>query len=223
MKVAVVEDDEAMNEYIRELLVLEGFDVDVYFLGSKFLKELKKKYYNCIIMDINLRKMSGYNIIKEVKSNPETYGDFNFLILSSRIEQKDINKGLKFGAADYLKKPFDDEELILRVNLLVSRDREIQIDRKKYKEMLFDFKDKKAYYNYEVYQLTNKENKLLKCLVLNAGIIVLKEKLFYEVWGEMHIYGNKSLEVCISRLRSKIPYLKDNLINLKGIGYKLSE
>lgn len=218
MKIAIVEDDKATSLYIKDILLRQRYKVDTFDSGDKFLKAFKNKIYDLIILDVNLPDMTGFDICHHLK---EMYNETKIIILSERNKQVDINKGLTIGADDYIKKPFDSTEFILRINNLFKNYQNFSIDKIKYKDVIFDFKNFLVIENQKKIFLTKKENELLQYLIINKGITLSKCKIYSEIWDEEFREGNKTLEVYLGKLKKKINVIKENLITLKDIGYQL--
>ena len=223
MNIALIEDNEVTQKYIVDTLSKSGFSIDVFRDGEKALEKMKEKHYKMIILDLNLPGMSGYDVMFFVKRNPEMYGKPKIIMLTSRITQEEVNMGLKSGADDYIKKPFNSEELHLRVNILAGRTKEeINLERIWYKDIFIDFEQSFIIgEDKEKIELTNKERQLLHYFFINQGLILSKEKIFREIWNEDYIPGNKNIEVYLSMIKRKVKILKDNIENYKNLGYRL--
>lgn len=221
MKIALVEDDEVSQKYVTDILQNYGYKVSAFSDGETFLKSLREEQFVLVILDINLPKMNGYDICYFIKKFPENYGDPKLLMLSERVVQEDINKGLLAGADEYIKKPFDETEFILRVNSLLRRGINVKIDKTKYKDLNIDFEQSVVVENGKEIELSQKEKELLQFLIKNKGLIVSKEKIYSEVWEDKYDAGNKTVEVYILKLKKKINLLKDNIQNYRNMGYKL--
>lgn len=223
MKIALIEDDKFTQKYVKDLLVNQGYLVDTFFEGEAALEAMKKEIYPLVITDINLPGMTGYDICFFIKRNIVEYGDPRILMLSERRIQDDVNKGFQFGADDYIKKPFDETEFIMRVNSLLKRKSDIRIAKARYKDLTIDFEQSFVIENSAKIDLSMKEKELLHYLILNKGLIVSKEKLYIEVWNEEYEQGNKTIEVYILKLKRKIETLKDNIQNYRNLGYRLED
>lgn len=222
MRVAIVEDDKSMQQYVMDILGKEGIKVDCFDNGETALEEMKRSFYNVVILDLNLPGMNGFDILYFLKRSPDIYGKPKFVMLTSRSNQKDINKGLKLGADDYIRKPFDEEELLLRINILLKRAYEkVEFNKIWYKDVFFDFEEAFVVEDGVKIELKNKENEILNYLIVNQGIILSKKKIYREIWSQEYKVGNKNLEAYLSKMKKKIKVLKDNLENHKNLGYRL--
>lgn len=221
MKIAIVEDEKTTQIYLQNLLNNQGYDINLFSSGKDFLEKAKKDNFRLVILDLNLPDMNGFDICYFLRKTPEIYGNIRVLMLTERKEQNDINEGLKLGADEYIKKPFDDTELLLRIEKLIEKSSNMKLDRINYKDILIDFNQAYLVENNIKIELTFKEKEILKLLFINVGLVLSKEKIHYEIWGEDYYYGNKNVEVYIGKLKKKSKVLKDNLVTYKNLGYKL--
>jgi len=221
MKIAIVEDEKTTQIYLGNLLNNQGYDVNLFSHGKDFLEKAKKDSFRLVILDLNLPDMNGFDICYFLRKTPEIYGNIKVLMLTERKEQNDINEGLKLGADEYIKKPFDDTELLLRIEKLIEKSSNMKLDRINYRDILIDFNQAYLVENNMKIELTFKEKEILKLLFVNVGLVLSKEKIHYEIWGEDYYYGNKNVEVYIGKLKKKSKILKDNLVTYKNLGYKL--
>lgn len=221
MKIALVEDDKTTAVYIKDLLEDRGYKVEIFGRGSEALDFFKKKRYNLIILDVNLPDMNGFDICSSIKKNPEIYNKPKILILSERKKQPDVNRGLEIGADDYVKKPFDSKELLLRVKKLSEASVTASLHKIEYKEITIDFDQNYIVEERKKIDFTKKEIEILYYLFLNKNLIVTKDKMYLEIWDEDYIKGNKKLEVYIGKIKKKSKCLKENILTYKNMGYKL--
>ncbi len=221
IKVAIVEDNEMIQEYVKDILDKQDYIVHKYKSGEDFYKKIMDINYKLIILDVNLPGQSGFEICSKIKGNSNFFGNPFVVILTEITMQKDINRGLEIGADDYIKKPFDEIEFILRINKLLRMNFKDVGGEEKYQGLIFDFKQCIVKNNDEIIQLTKKESEILEYLFVNKGIIISKEKIYLDVWNDEYSYGNKNIEVFLGKIKKKIPLLKDKIENFKNIGYRL--
>ena len=122
MRVLVVEDDSEIRELIGYFLEKENFEIDKVDNGLDALKVLKKNKHQVIVLDLMIPGLDGKNFAKIVKNLPEEYGNPKIIMVTAKTEIEDVLEGLEIGADDYLRKPFDPRELVLRVKKLVKND-----------------------------------------------------------------------------------------------------
>ena len=177
--ILLVEDEENLHEALRLNLELEGYDVTSAYDGAAALKAIQAEYFDLIILDVMLPEMDGINVTETVRiSNNEV----PILILSAKNSSADRVLGLKKGADDYLAKPFNLEELLLRVHKLINKNKKLQ-DKSSigntysFGNNIIDFKAQEANTrNGQKIQLSKKETMLLKLLIENKNEVVPREK-----------------------------------------------
>lgn len=207
---------------LEYLLKDEGYQVTVAYDGETGVKFAKEEKPDLVLLDVMLPKMSGLEVCNHLRRFTTT----PIIILSAKDNQEDVIKGLEIGADDYITKPFNHRELILRVKKILAR-----FDLRASKEALIigdieiSIAQKQVTLKGELLNLTPIEYKLLYCLAENEDRVLSSEALIREVWGhENWIGGNELIKVNILRLRKKMegdPSHPIYLINVWGMGYKL--
>ncbi len=214
MKLLVVEDEVSLQSALRKGFIKLGYAVDAASDGEEALELYYSSVYDVIILDINLPKIDGIEVLKEIrKENSE----IKILILSARSELEDKIAGLDRGANDYLAKPFHFKELEARVRALLRRNfltqnAEITTDRLVLKTAL-----KKVYLDDIEIVLTKKEYGILEYLLMHKGKLVSGEDLIEHVWDSEAETFTNSFKVHINSLRKKLP--QDTIRNIRGQGY----
>jgi two-component system, OmpR family, alkaline phosphatase synthesis response regulator PhoP len=227
--VLLVEDEENLHEALRLNLELEGYEVTSAYDGAAALRTLQNEYFDLIILDIMLPEVDGISITETVRiSNNEV----PILILSARNSSSDRVLGLKKGADDYLTKPFNLEELLLRVHKLINKNKKLQErssvgDTYSFGENTIDFKAQEATSrNGNKIQLSKKETMLLKLLIENKNEVVPREKILQAVWGYNVYPTTRTIDNFILNFRK---YFEEDSRNpryfhsVRGVGYKYSE
>lgn len=227
--ILLVEDEENLHEALRLNLELEGYDVTSAYDGAAALKALQAEYFDLIILDVMLPEMDGINVTETVRiSNNEV----PILILSAKNSSADRVLGLKKGADDYLAKPFNLEELLLRVHKLINKNQKI-LDKTSlgnsytFGNNLIDFKAQEATTRAgQKIQLSKKETMLLKLLIENKNEVVPREKILQAVWGYNVYPTTRTIDNFILNFRK---YFEDDSRNpkyfhsVRGVGYKYAE
>ncbi len=229
LSILLVEDEENLHETLKMNLELEGYEVTSAMDGAAALKALQNEYFDLIIMDVMLPEMDGISVTETVRiSNNEV----PILILSARNSSADRVLGLKKGADDYLTKPFNLEELLLRVNKLIDKNKRLQDksfigDTYSFGNNLVDFKAQEATKaNGVKIQLSKKETMLLKLLIENKNEVVPREKILQAVWGYNVYPTTRTIDNFILNFRK---YFEEDSRNpryfhsVRGVGYKYSE
>ena len=224
MKILVVEDDREIQELIAYFLTNEGYEVDKACDGLEGLKLLKEKKHNLVVLDLMLPNLDGTNFTKIVKGISSEYGDPIIIMLTAKTEIEDVLEGLQIGADDYMKKPFDPRELVLRVNkFLNGRRKEPVIEKYRFENIEVDESRHSVIYAGEEIELSKKEYDLLLLLIQNKDLVITREQILDKVWNSNYYTGDRTVDVYISKLRDKMPILAQCIKTVKGVGYKLEE
>jgi len=223
MKIMVIEDDPEIRTLIAYFLKKEKYEVEVCDNGIDALKLIRKFEPRLIVLDLMLPHLDGISLTDMLRAMPEKYGKPYIIMLTAKTEVEDVLKGLNIGADDYMKKPFDPRELILRIKKLLSRDEKKDASVLNYKNILINKAKYQVLEGEEEIELSKKEFDLLLYLVENKGIVLSREKILNRVWNSNYYSGDRSVDVYIGKLKEKvksiIPYIK----TVKGVGYRLEE
>ena len=224
MRILVVEDDKDVQELITYFLTKEGYEVDRASDGLEGLKLLKENKNDLVILDLMLPNLDGKNFTKIVRDISSEYGEPVIIMLTAKTEIEDVLDGLEIGADDYMKKPFDPRELVLRIKkFLKTTDREIKNEKYRFKDIEVDESRHMVTANGEEVELSKKEYDLLLLLIKNRDLVITRERILDKVWNSNYYTGDRTVDVYISKLRDKIPELSGCIKTVKGVGYKLEE
>ena len=227
-KIIIIEDNEIIANNTAEFLRMEGYHVDVFHHGEKGFEEIKYaagegRAYDLAILDRMLPGLDGLSIARLITTK---WIPTNFLFLTAKDKQIDINEGLEIGADDYLVKPFDLDELELRAKNILKRKRNSK-NGPQYDSGTIDIGD--ITLDFEAHQVTQAENlielspkeyAIFAFLATNRWRVVTREQIFEEVWND---YGSgfseasETINVHIAYLRRKIG--KDTIRTVKGVWY----
>src|SRR6218665_1793829 len=225
--ILLVEDEENLHEALK--LKLEGYDVTSAFDGAAALKAVETEYFDLIILDVMLPEMDGISVAESIRIGNN---EVPILILSAKNSSADRVLGLKKGADDYLTKPFNLEELLLRVNKLLKKSEQLAIkqplpDLYEFGKNKIDFKALEGTNKrQEKILLSKKETMLLKLLIENKNEVVPREKILQTVWGYNVYPTTRTIDNFILNFRK---YFEDDSRNpryfhsVRGIGYKFTE
>lgn len=224
--ILIVEDEEHLIEVLKLNLELEGYEVTVANNGTAALKAVKKEYFDLILLDVMLPEVDGFTIAESIRIQQN---NVPIIILSAKSSTEDKIIGLKKGADDYMTKPFNLEELLLRIKKLIDKNDRINKPGDIQDEYTFgknkvNFVSMEAVnFNGETISLSKKEAMLLKLLIENANNAVPREKILQTVWG-YNVYPNtRTIDNFILNFRkyfendSKEPI---HFHSIRGIGYK---
>lgn len=201
MRVLLIEDDPLMTKSIEMMLKGEGFNVYSTDLGEEGL-DLGKLYdYDIIVLDLNLPDMSGYDVLKKLRTAKI---NTPILILSGMAEADKKVKGLGFGADDYLTKPFNREELVARIHAIVRRSKGHSQSIIKTGRLAVNLDSKSVEVDGQRLHLTGKEYAMLELLSLRKGTTLTKEMFLNHLYGGMDEPELKIIDVFICKLRKKL-------------------
>ncbi len=227
--ILLVEDEENLQEALKLNLELEGYEITSAYDGAEALKAVQKEYFNLIILDVMLPELDGIIVCETIRLNNP---DIPILILSAKNSSADRVLGLKKGADDYLTKPFNLEELLLRVNKLIRKSERLS-NKQPLPEIFsfgknkIDFKASEAFTKSgEKITLTKKEMMLLKLLIENKNEVVTREKILQAVWGYNVYPTTRTIDNFILNFRK---YFEDDsrdpdyFHSVRGVGYKFTD
>lgn len=226
-EILLVEDEENLHDALKLNLEMEGYSVSSSYDGAHALKQIQSAHFDLIILDIMLPSLDGFAITETVRlHNIET----PILILSAKNSSANRVQGLKLGADDYLTKPFNLEELLLRVTKLIQKTNTVKpssIDEFSFNGHTLNFKLLEAINNKgEKISLTKKESMLLQLLIENKNTVVTRERILQSVWG-YHVYPTtRTIDNFILSFRKYFeqdPKTPLHFISIRGLGYKFQD
>ncbi|MBQ4059364.1 MAG: response regulator transcription factor [Lachnospiraceae bacterium] len=211
-KILIVEDDKSINELMVRYLKITGHNCLTAFSGGEALSVIKQEKPDLILLDINLPDINGFEIIKLISGIPIIY-------VTARSAINDRVKGLDGGAEDYIVKPFDFQELIARVNVVLRRyGKEDHL--RHLGETTIDLKNFKVYKNNNELNVTKQEFELLHALITNKNVTMTRQQLLNAAWGWDYEGDERTVDVHIQRLRKKLN-LDSYIKTIYKIGYRL--
>ncbi len=227
--ILLVEDEENLHESLKLNLELEGYEVTSAFDGNQALEAVKGEYFDLIILDVMLPEVDGITVAETIRiSNNEV----PILMLSAKNTSADKVLGLKKGADDYLTKPFNLEELLIRIQKLINKNLKL-LDKTTvgntytFGENIIDFKAQEAITKSAgKIQLSKKEAMLLKLLIENKNEVVPREKILQSVWGYNVYPTTRTIDNFILNFRKYFERDSRNpkyFHSVRGVGYKYSE
>lgn len=229
ISILLVEDEENLHEALKLNLELEGYAVSSAFDGTQAIKLVQQEYFDLIIMDVMLPGMDGIDVTQSIRVQNN---EVPILMLSAKNTGADRVLGLKKGADDYLSKPFNLEELILRVHKLIEKNKKLQDkdslgDTYSFGKNTIDFKAQEAILQKgQRIQLSKKEAMLLKLLIENKNEVVTREKILQAVWGYNVYPTTRTIDNFILSFRKYFEADSRNpkfFHSVRGVGYKYTE
>ncbi len=227
--ILIVEDELNLHEALKLNLEMEGYEVTSAFDGNEALKKVENAYFDLIIMDIMLPELDGISVTESIRVHNN---EVPILMLSAKNAPADKVLGLKKGADDYLTKPFNLDELLIRVSKLIEKNKRLQVkesvgDQYKFGNNLIDFKAQDAItWNGQRVDLSKKEAMLLKLLIENKGEVVTREKILQVVWGYNVYPTTRTIDNFILSFRKYFEEDSRNPVyfhSVRGVGYKYTD
>ena len=224
-RILIVEDEESLRKGMSLNMELEGYDVTSTDHGKEAIELVSTQHFDLIILDVMLPEIDGFQVCEKIRLDGH---HTPIIFVTAKGSSTDRVMGLKKGADDYLTKPFNLEELILRVkNLLRRGDRPITEEMEEYSfgTNKVNFQTFEAYHGTEQFQLTKKEIKLLKLLIEKRGEVVAREQILQTVWGYNIYPSTRTIDNFILSLRKYFeedPKLPKYITSVRGVGYKFN-
>ena len=215
-QILLVEDDETLSELISEYLSEQGYDVTVCADAKAALDTAYERNFDILILDVKLPKGDGFSLLRELRR----LGDDTPAIFTTSLNAlQDLELGYKSGCDDYLKKPYELKELLLRIQILIKRKFSHVND--EFIELNGGYKfypsSKTLRQNGQIVSLSNKESELLALFLENKNALLSKETIFDKIWNYDEEPSELSLRVYVKNLRRILG--KDAIINRRGDGY----
>lgn len=215
-KILLLEDDKLFASTIEDFLEDEGFEIDIAYDGEQCLDLNYENKYDLYIFDINVPKINGLDLLEQLRqAGDETPSIF----LTSYKDKETLHEGFLKGCDDYLKKPVDLDELILRIKALFKRNKKSFEAIKLTETLEFDSISKRVYENGADLNLPIKVLELLELFIEHRGEIVTKQMIISKLWSAGEEYSEGSIRVYINSIKKLLG--KDSLSNIKGVGYKI--
>ncbi len=212
--ILLLEDDLLFAETLTDLLEDEGFIVTHCPNGQEALDTTFEEKFDIYLLDINVPLINGITLLKELREANDTTPS---IFLTSHKDKEMLTEGFLSGGDDYITKPFDSDELILRINALLRRSKpenSFCVGPLRHDEV-----HKSIFYKEEALELSRKEYELLLLLMQHANSAVPKEMIIDELWSSAQSSSEGAIRVYVNRLKQIIPQMK--IENIRGVGYKL--
>ena len=222
-KIYIVEDEPDIRETLKYNFSNEGFKVFTAPDGEKALSNIKKVLPDVLILDLMLPGVSGLDVCKSIRTDDDIR-DMSIIMLTAKGEEIDRVIGFELGADDYVTKPFSVRELILRVKVLLKKQRESLVENKlvTFGPIRIDLDAHELKINDKEIVLTALEFKLLQHLVKRKGRVQTREQLLGDVWGYSAEVTTRTVDTHIKRLREKLGNTSEYIQTIRGVGYRFS-
>ncbi|AKN33525.1 XRE family transcriptional regulator [Clostridium carboxidivorans P7] len=224
MKILVIDDEKSILNLIKMNLKLEGYEIIVSMNGIEGIEKFKKEKPDLVILDIMLPDISGHEVIQKFQ---EVNNDIPVIMVTAKSQINDKLLGLQLGADDYITKPFNSTELILRIKAITKRitkkdreevhkNNEINLGAikvlKNERKVLVDGKE---------VNMTYKEFNTLLLMIENHNKVFTRDELLEKVWGYEYEGNSRAVDILIQRLRKKLSPYSQSVKTIYGVGYKL--
>jgi two-component system phosphate regulon response regulator PhoB len=228
-KILVVDDEETLCEILQFNLENEGYEVDVAYSAEQALK-LQLENYSLILLDIMMGEISGIKLARMLKFNVKTAG-VHIIFCSARSSEDDMILGLEIGADDYIVKPFSLRNLMARVKCVLRRspvqdeplNTLIKYNFLQVNGLKLDMEFKRCLVEEKEVKMTRKEFELLAYLIINRGKICSREEILSKIWKDEVIVLDRTVDVNITRVRTKIGQYGGCIVTRSGYGYGFKE
>lgn len=216
--ILVVEDDKNLRKLITTYLQRNKYNTYEATNGEEALNVLDQSYIDLIVSDIMMPKMDGYELIKSLR---KAKYDVPILIITAKSEIEDKKEGFLLGADDYMVKPIDIEEMLLRIQVLLRRSKSASEKKIQIGDLLLNYNQLSVIKKDKVYNLAQKEFYLLYKLLSTPNTIFTRQELIEEVWGLESDSDYRTVDVHIKRIREKMKDVDEfEIVTIRGIGYK---
>ena len=221
MKALIVDDDRVLADVVAFTLRREGFDVIKAYDGRSAVQRWVEEQPDIILLDVNMPEMDGFSVCKQIREQ----SDIPIILLTVRGEENDIVKGLEIGADDYIVKPFSPRQLVARTKAVLRRAGKVAAAPvHQAGDLRFDLRRREVTIgDGDAVSLTQLENRLFECLIVNVGHVLTTDTIIDHVWGPSG--GDRDmLRQLVRRLRGKIepdPTNPTYIKTIPGLGYGL--
>ena len=222
-KVLIVEDHQTLGYVLVEYLKIHGFDAYLETSAETALKRIIKHTPHLCIIDVSLPGMDGFELVKEIR---KTDKDLPFIFLTARGLKIDRIKGLRLQAEDYLVKPVDEEELVLRIKSIIRRVYPESTTPETFKigNLIFEADNRMLKGNDQLQVLREKESAILQILCEQKGKLVTRNALLKSIWGKTDQFTSRAMDVHLTRLRKHLSIDSSIILqNIHGHGFILIE
>jgi len=223
-RILLVEDDPSLGMLMKDFLGMEGFDVVLAKDGVEGLSAYTSDYFDLCILDVMMPLMDGFTLARKIrKKNTEV----PIIFLTAKSLKEDKLNGFDLGGDDYITKPFDEDELVRRINAILKRSFKVTEDtdcKCQIGKFDFDHSNLELSFDGKLTRITKKEADVLILLCNSRNSLVKREEILLKVWGENDYFMGRSLDVFITKLRKHLkpdPAIK--IENVHGVGFILTD
>lgn len=228
-KILLVEDDQNFGDVLRSYLEIHDYEVTLAVDGAQGLEYYRKGGFDICIFDVMMPKKDGFTLAREIREKDE---EIPIIFLTAKALKEDILEGFKIGADDYITKPFNSEELLLRIQAILKRRRGREEEKSENTEFFigkyhFDYPVRVLSYDRggaeeEKSKLSPKEAQLLRMFALNMNHVLTRSDALTKIWGEDNYFTARSMDVFVTKLRKYLSRDENiEIVNIHGNGFQL--
>ena len=222
-KLLIVDDELQIRDLIKKYAKFGGYEYDEACNGQEAINLVKENSdYDLIVMDIMMPEVDGFSAVKEIRK----FSNVPVILLSARSEEYDKLYGFDLGIDDYVTKPFSPKELIMRIGAIINRysrfvEKEQVVKRTiEYEKLVVNLDEHTVYVKNERVELTLKEYELLVYLLENINTALKRQSILERVWGNVDSMNDRTLDTHVKSLRRKIGEYANNIVTIRGVGYR---
>ena len=220
--ILVVEDEENINRMLCDLLKHNGYVPEAAYSGTEAMMLFSNKTYDLMLLDLMIPGKPGFEVLEEIR---KTSG-IPIIALTAVSEKESTVACLKAGANDYLTKPFDNDELLARIEVWLRNNMNKTTRSITFRDIVLDLEQYDAFIETEALQLSKREFEILQLLMQNPKKVYTKNNLYESVWGDEFMGDDNTINVHVSKIRAKIARFRpqeEYIQTVWGIGYKMCE
>ena len=219
-RILIVDDEQKIRLMIRKYAEFEGYHVTEASDGMEAVRLCRELNFDAIVMDVMMTELDGFSACREIFKSKR----IPVLMLSARGEEYDKIHGFELGIDDYVVKPFSPRELMMRLNVLITRNRKEPETKNRetvqYEGLKIDFTGRLVLIDEKRVNLSPKEYDLLFFLARNRNVALTRERLLSEVWGYDFFGDDRTLDTHIKLLRNSLGVYRKFIVTLRGVGYR---
>lgn len=216
VEILIVEDDRQIANLIKVNLKDAGYKCTCAYDGIEAGDLVERQYFDLVLLDIMLPGISGYELFDYIREK-----EIPVIFLTAKAQVKDIVKGLKMGAEDYLTKPFEIIELLARVETVLRRYHK-QDAVVRFQDVTVDLSSRVVKKGVKIVNLTSKEYELLLLFVRNKNVALFRDRIYESVWKEEYMGNSRTVDLHVQRLRKKLNW-EDQITAVYKVGYRLED
>lgn len=218
-KLLLLEDDLTLSETVIDYFEEQGFDVSPAYDGQEAIELVYENSFDLLLLDVNVPELNGFEVLQKLR---EEENNTPAIFITSLNSMESLEEGFSSGCDDYIRKPFELKELLLRVQTIIKREYSNKTDIKKICENIeFDLISNELKKDGKIVKLNLKELKLLKLFLQHPNELLVHDRIYDNVWEYDEEYSDNSLRTYIKNLRKILG--KDKIVSLKKLGYRFNQ